>query len=183
MAESESDIEVSEDPSLGENEDECTGSGLDLLADAGMEPAELAEILEALTADDDAINQRLSALDACSFLAPGGDWGGSRAPCERAAHVGRTNGLTVTGRKRTWGSTGSDHHVSQRNSYAVDMSNGRSPTPQMHRTAQQIAAALGRPGWRGGILNVVCARHRMRGQLIWNTTGHYDHVHFGARRT
>jgi hypothetical protein len=133
-------------------------------------------------ADAEAVDAALEGLSAADFLAPGGGWGGSQGPVDRAVRIGRANGLSVTSLKRAWGSPGSDHHVGQKSSYAADMSNGSSPTAQMDRTARQIAAALGRPGWSSGVLNVHSPRHRMRAQLIWRWTGHYNHVHFGCRR-
>lgn len=113
---------------------------------------------------------------------PGGGWGGAQAPVQRAMRVGVRNGLKITSNKRNWGSTGSDHHASQRTSYAADMSNGSKPTPQMDRTARQLAAMLGYPGWRGGVLNAQFGRYRV--QLLWRTKiggDHYNHVHLGLR--
>lgn len=126
------------------------------------------------------LEDELEASGAADFLRPGGGWGGSETPVLRAIAIARRNGLTITSRKRSWGSTRSDHHTSQRHSYAADMSDGSSPTPGMDQTARQIAAALGRPGWRAGILNVRASG--MRAQLIWRWTGHFNHVHFGVRR-
>ena len=114
--------------------------------------------------------------------AAGGGWGGSQAPVQRAMRIGTRNGLTITSNKRSSGNSGSDHHVSQRRSYAADMSNGRSPTPQMDRTAAQIAALLGHPGWRGGNLRVNTRGYRV--QLLWRTNiggNHFNHVHVGVR--
>jgi hypothetical protein len=114
--------------------------------------------------------------------APGGGWGGATAPVNRAQAVGRNNGLTVTSRKRSSGSTTSDHHTSQRRSDAVDMSNGNAPTPQMDRTAAQIGGLLGSPGWRGG--NLVRTMNGYRVQVLYRTDiggNHYNHVHVGVR--
>ena len=112
----------------------------------------------------------------------GGGWGGSQAPVQRAMRVGTRNGLTITSTKRSSLSTGSDHHVSQRRAYAADMSNGSKPTPQMDKTARQIAAMLGRPGWRGGFLEVYVRNYRV--QLLYRTNiggNHFNHVHVGVK--
>lgn len=62
--------------------------------------------------------------------APGGGWGGSQAPIQRAMRVAVRNGLKITSNKRSSGSATSDHHVSQRRSFAADMSNGNSRRPR-----------------------------------------------------
>jgi putative peptidoglycan binding protein len=144
------------------------------------------EGVEADDADDfssiDDEDDTLEGLSPRQFLAPGGDWGGSEAPVRRAIKIARANGLTVTSTKRSTLSTGSDHHVSQTRAFAADLSNGSSPTPQMDRTAHQIAAALGRPSFRAGVLAVVSGP--VRAQLLWRTHvggNHFNHVHFGVR--
>ena len=117
-----------------------------------------------------------------NFLRPGGGFGGAEAPVQRAIEIGRANGLTVTSTKRTSGSSGSDHHVSQTRSFACDLSNASSPTPQMDATAKAIATALGHPEFHAGVLNV--RRGPVRAQLIWRTDvggNHFNHVHFGVR--
>lgn len=128
-----------------------------------------------------ALNDLKEDLEAhLEFLTPGGEWGGAADPVKRAIAIGHDNRLTVTSLKRSSGNVGSDHHISQTTSYAADMSNGSSPTPQMDATAATIAARLGRPGWKGGeILTIV--DDRVRVQLIWRTTGHFNHVHIGVR--
>ena len=140
---------------------------------------EVKEIEESVDeSDDEAVGRRHGPN---RFLQPGGGFGGSQAPIERAIAIARRNGLTVTSLKRSSGNPGSDHHTSQPQSYAADLSNGSSPTPEMDRTARQLAAALGRPGWTGGeILNV--SGNGLRVQLIWRTSGHFNHVHIGCRR-
>lgn len=167
------------------------------------EPAELAE-LQDVDLDVDGLDELLAMSDddlevfggggdgagigiltLASFLAPGGGWGGSEAPARRAIPIGHRNGLTVTSLKRSTGSTGSDHHVSQRQSFAVDMSNGTSPTPQMLRTARQIAAAMGYSWPANGYLQTATTAHGYRAQLIYNSSvvpDHQNHVHFGVRK-
>jgi putative peptidoglycan binding protein len=114
-----------------------------------------------------------------SFLHPGGGFGGAELPVRRAIDIGLSNGLTLTSTKRTNGNATSDHHVSQTRSFACDLSNGSSPTPQMDATARAIATALGHPEFRSGILNVT--NGAVRAQLIWRTSDHLDHVHYGVR--
>lgn len=114
-----------------------------------------------------------------NFLRPGGGFGGSEAPVRRAIEIGLANGLTLTSTKRTNGNSTSDHHVSQTRSFACDLSNGSSPTPQMDATAREIARELGHPEFRSGILNV--KQGALRAQLIWRTHDHLDHVHYGVR--
>jgi hypothetical protein len=116
------------------------------------------------------------------FLAIGGGFFGSEAPVRRAMRVATNNGLTITSTKRSSGSSGSDHHLSQGKSFAADLSNGSSPTPEMDRVARAIAAMLGRPDFREGVLNI--SHGPVRAQLLWRTHvggNHFNHVHFGVR--
>ncbi len=144
------------------------------------------EGVEAQDADDfssiDDEDDDLEGMSPGDLLKPGGGFAGSEAPVRRAIKIARSNGLTVTSTKRSSLSTGSDHHVSQTRAFAADLSNGSSPTPQMDRTAHQIAAALGHPNFRAGVLSVT--RGRVRAQLLWRTHvggNHFNHVHFGVR--
>lgn len=152
---------------------------------SALEEEELAKLDEALRAgDDDAVCDALEELyGPAEFFRPGGGWGGSEAPGRRAERIGHSNRLrTMSTKEQRPNNPGSDHDVDQRNAFAVDLSNGRRPTPEMDRTARQIAAAAGRPGYSGGFLELVYNPHRMRMQLIWRYEGHYNHVHAGFRR-
>jgi hypothetical protein len=125
------------------------------------------------------------AFSIASFLAPGGGWGGSEVPARRAIPIAARNGLTVTSLKRSSGSPGSDHHVSQRSAFAVDISNGTSPTSGMLRTAKQIAAAMGYSWPSNGYLQTPRTRLGYRAQLIYNSSvvpNHHNHVHFGVKK-
>lgn len=115
-----------------------------------------------------------------AFLTPGGGWGGSEAPVLRAIEVARGFGLEVTSLKRAWGNGTSDHHIGQTGSFAVDLSNGHSPTPEMDALAAELARRIGPQVWEGGLLNI--EDQGMRAQLIWRWPNHYNHVHFGVRR-
>jgi hypothetical protein len=140
---------------------------------------QLDQLLDRVPAEDGGFDDKAGAP---ALGAPGGGWGGSQVPIQRAMRVAARNGLTITSNKRNSGSTTSDHHVNQRRSYAADMSNGSRPTPQMDRTARQLAAMLGHPNWRGGVLNVQSGPYRV--QLLWRTTvggNHFNHVHCGVR--
>jgi len=113
---------------------------------------------------------------------PGGGFGGSRAPGRRAMRIATRNGLTITSTKRSTGATTSDHHISQTTSYAVDMSNGGSPTPQMDRACHQVAKRLGHPEFTAG--NLVVAVNGYRVQMLYRTNiggNHFNHVHVGIR--
>lgn len=115
---------------------------------------------------------------------PGGGFGGSEMPIKRAMRIGTRNGLVITSLKRPPGRVDpdSDHHRDQRTAFAADMSNGSSPTPEMDRTARQIARLLGHPEFRAGNLRVTL--HGYRVQLLWRTDiggNHFNHVHVGVR--
>lgn len=166
---------------LAVDEPDCAAA-----AEADNVPTEEDE--QTLSPED---NAGLAKLDTESALVnifggglgpPGGGWGGAQDPVSRAAAIGRRNGLTVTSRKRSTGSSGSDHHVSQRRSDAVDLSNGGSPTPGMDRAARQIASLLGVSNWQWGVLNRTVNGYRV--QLIYRTNvggNHFNHVHVGVR--
>jgi hypothetical protein len=112
----------------------------------------------------------------------GGGFGGSEMPIKRAMRIGTRNGLIITSLKRPTAASTSDHHPAQLKSFAADMSNGSSPTPEMDRTARQIARRLGHPEFRAGVLNVTL--HGYRVQMLWRTNiggNHFNHVHVGVR--
>lgn len=116
------------------------------------------------------------------FAKPGGGWGGAEAPIRRAILYGTKRGLHVTSTKRSWGNTTSDHHVSQKRSFAVDLSNGQRPTREMDRVAAILGTLLGSPGWKGGVLTRQIGRCRF--QLLYRTQvggNHDNHVHLGCR--
>lgn len=86
------------------------------------------------------------------------------------------HGSTVTGGR-------SDHQGPPTVAWAVDMSNGTSPTPQMDALAKDLASKFGIP-WDGSGL-VSHTRAGIRYQLIYRTLeggNHFNHVHFGAKR-
>ena len=112
----------------------------------------------------------------------GGGCGGAGNPGKRAMRIATRNGLTITSTKRSSPPATSDHHTSQTRAFAVDMSNGSGPTPQMDHAARQIAKRLGHPGFEAG--NLVVSLHGYRVQLLyWTHIGgnDFNHVHVGIR--
>ncbi len=157
---------VTDDLSAEEAVDQAgiEGDACEHVSEEGRVPSEEAEdfsslgeeeiraLDELVRADDErrSVGAEARGLTPGQFLRPGGGWGGSEASVRRAIRIATDNGLTVTSTKRSILSSGSDHHVSQKMAFAADLSNGSSPTPQMDKTARDIARALGHPGWRGG---------------------------------
>lgn len=126
-------------------------------------------------------------VPSADFGTPSADWGGSHGIASFFADLGFKNGLKAVSEKRSRMHTSSggisDHWTGSKNSYAYDLSNGSAPTPQMDATAAQIAAALGVPDWKGGVLNV--DKNGYRVQLLYRTHvggNHFNHVHVGVKR-
>jgi hypothetical protein len=83
------------------------------------------------------------------------------------------HGPTVSGGR-------SDHQGPPDVAWAADMSNGVT-TPQEDALAAALAKRFGIP-WHGA--GLVSAEHDgYRFQLIYRAAGHFDHVHFGVRKT
>ena len=147
---------------------------------------ELASLDRILAMDDEAA-QFASLADlygSDDFFAPGGGWGGSEAPARRAQRIGVANGLKTTATKEQRpDNPGSDHDVDNSTAFAVDLSNFTAPTPQMDRTAQQIAVAAGIRPYSFGFREIRNTKHRIRLQLIYRSASHYNHVHAGFKRT
>lgn len=143
-------------------------------------PADDADDFSSIEDEDDLDADAPMTIDR--LLKPGGAFAGSEAPVRRAMKIATARGLTVTSTKRSSGGSGSDHHLSQKRSFAADLSNGSSPTPQMDATCAAIARALGRPNFRAGVLNVTHGSVRV--QMLYRTDvggNHFNHVHFGVR--
>lgn len=88
------------------------------------------------------------------------------------------HGPTVSGGR-------SDHQGNGRDTWAADMSNGSSPTPQMDKLAAAIAKAYHIPWSGSGLVTKVITNggRKYRVQLIYRTMqggNHYNHVHFGV---
>lgn len=179
------------DAPTAEGDDDC--AALADLAGLTAVPDEDWGLVAALDrlADDPDENSVRALLTARSgytletFLAPGGGWAGAELPARRGALVGTRNGLTVTSTKRNWGNAGSDHHTSPRSAFAADLSNGTSPTVEMRRTANRIAAATGYRFPANGYLQTGTTSRGYRAQLIHDSSvvpNDHDHVHFGVRK-
>ncbi len=116
-----------------------------------------------------------------------GRWGGAEKFAKSLTALGRRYRCTPTSEKRqrelTANGNPSDHWVGSPNSYAVDLdSTGCSmtyPGGAADHTAQALAEALGMPR-HTGIVDVIHGAYRF--QLIWQASGHYDHVHIGVKR-
>jgi hypothetical protein len=93
---------------------------------------------------------------------------------ENVAAANASHGPTASGRQ-------SDHQGPASRAWAVDMSNGGAPTPEMDAAADQVAEAFEMP-WApaGGIFNKNYRGYRY--QLIYRTSDHQDHLHFGCKR-
>ncbi len=119
----------------------------------------------------------------------GGGWGGSERVADTAVSIARSMGIGVSSTKRNLAdthrvgsTTGSDHYTGNTSAYAVDL-------PARGATgldlARRIADAYGIPRSNIGTYNhhtVTIDGQRYRLQLLWNVSGHYDHVHLGIRR-
>ncbi len=117
----------------------------------------------------------------------GGGWGGTERLADRAIEIAREMGIGVSSTKRgattSIGSTSrSDHHVSQRNAFAVDL-----PVtgPRGAELARKIGQAYGLTGSTVGnfnrhVIEVDGERYRM--QVLWGVKDHWDHVHVGFKK-
>lgn len=119
----------------------------------------------------------------------GGGWGGSQGVSERATSIARSMGIPVTSTKRdlattrrVGSTTGSDHYTGNTNAYAVDYGVSGARGTEL---ARRIADAYGIPRSSIGTYNrhtINVNGQRYSVQLLWQVSGHYDHVHFGIRR-
>ena len=127
------------------------------------------------------------SLGELDFEDTSGAWGGAQKFARRLAALGRRYGCTSVSEKRARKYTAaggiSDHWVGSRAAYAIDLDSASCtmayPGGEADRTARAIAAALGMPR-HTGVISVVRGAYRF--QLLWQSAGHYDHVHLGARR-
>ncbi|MGV3619891.1 MAG: peptidoglycan-binding domain-containing protein [Archangium sp.] len=119
----------------------------------------------------------------------GGGWGGSERVADAAKSIARDMGIPVTSQKRNYAdtirvgsSTGSDHYTGNTNAFAVDFGVSGSRGTQL---ANAIADRYGIPRSSIGTYNrhtVTIDGQRYSLQLLWQVSGHYDHVHLGIRR-
>lgn len=120
-------------------------------------------------------------------------WAGTQAICEALSADFPTLGLQAISRKRdrrlTTGGSVSDHWTGNHEAYAIDWSNGGSPTPQMDQAAVNVMARLGRPH-NGQAKLEYSGIHtinglRVRVQVLYRTQvggNHDNHVHLGVER-
>jgi hypothetical protein len=131
-----------------------------------------------------AVPVELGELD---FRDTTGAWGGSQKFAVALAGLGRRYGCVSTSEKRDrkYTSSGgiSDHWVGSSDAYAVDVDSPSCtmayPGGEADSTAEAIAAVLGMPQHTGTVETV---RGSYRFQLLWQTDGHYNHVHIGVKR-
>lgn len=101
---------------------------------------------------------------------------GNTVAANDAANAGRRGGRTTSGGQ-------SDHGGPPNERWAVDTSNGSSPTPEMDQLARDLAKAFGLK-WNGsGMANET--KGGMRIQMIYRSMiggNHFNHVHFGVRK-
>ena len=119
----------------------------------------------------------------------GGGWGGSQGVADRAVSIARGMDIPVTSTKRdlattrrVGSTTGSDHYTGNTNAYAVDLGVSGSRGTEL---ARRIADAYGIPRSSIGTYNrhtINVGGQRYSVQLLWQVSGHYDHVHLGVRR-
>jgi hypothetical protein len=127
------------------------------------------------------------ALGDLDFRDTSGDWGGSQKFAVALGEHGRRDGCVPTSEKRERKYTASggisDHWVGATDAYAVDLDSSACtntyPGGDADRTARAIAAALDMPA-HTGVVSIVRGAYRF--QLLWQTDGHYDHVHLGVKR-
>lgn len=119
----------------------------------------------------------------------GGGWGGSEGVANAARSIARDMGIPVTSTKRNLAdtqrvgsTTGSDHYTGNTNAYAVDFGVTGARGTEL---ARSIADRYGIPRSSIGTFNrhnVTINGQRYSVQLLWQVSGHYDHVHLGIRR-
>lgn len=117
-------------------------------------------------------------------------WAGTQAICEALTVDFAALGLTLSSAKRSrkFTSSGniSDHWEGNAQAYAQDWSNGDSPTPQMDAAAERVMQRLAVPYARGTECDYSGTHTfnglRVRVEVLWRTSGHFDHVHVGVER-
>lgn len=138
------------------------------------------------TSDEDRVTTPQSKAQP---LKAGGGWGGSYSIAKTFADLGKAHGLSVVSEKRERRNTKSggvsDHWTGSKESYAFDLSNGGSPTPEMDAAAVRIAAQLGVRYDGKTPLVLTVTRNGYRIQVLYRTQvggNHNDHLHVGVRK-
>ena len=119
----------------------------------------------------------------------GKGWGGSEGVADNAKRIAGRMGIPITSQKRTLAdtirvgsSTSSDHYTGNTTAFAVDFGVAGSAGTTL---ARRIAKVYGIPTSNIGTFNFAYIRasgRTYRVQLLWQVSGHYDHVHLGIRR-
>lgn len=119
----------------------------------------------------------------------GGGWQGTERVADAAKGIASQMGIPVTSQKRNLAdtrrvgsSTASDHYTGNTNAFAVDFGVSGSRGTEL---ARRIADQYGIPRSNIGTFNhhnVTINGERYRLQLLWQVSGHYDHVHLGIKK-
>lgn len=118
-------------------------------------------------------------------LRSGGGWQRSEGMAKYATRVAKRKGIPVTSRKRssTLGNPDSDHFVGNKDAYAVDLGvAGSAGTRLAKRIAKRYGIKNYKPGNYDGYYVKDNRGRKFRIQILWQVSGHYDHVHVGIRR-
>lgn len=111
----------------------------------------------------------------------GGNWAGSK-PAIESLYARAGGGLPIKSTKRpnklTASGHPSDHWVGSTSSYALDL--GVKDRSVGDPIAQRLASAVG-SSWTPGVWTNA-NYNGYRYQIGWQTAGHYDHIHIGARK-
>lgn len=119
----------------------------------------------------------------------GGGWGGTERVANAAKSIAQQMSIPVTSQKRNLAdtqrvgsSTSSDHYTGNTNAFAVDFGvSGSRGTELARRIADQYGIPRSNIGTFNGH-NVTINGERYRLQLLWQVSGHYDHVHLGIKK-
>lgn len=177
--------------------DVIAGRGADLYRKSRAERVAASSSTATATAPAAAPDSPTVSTDGVrAGLRPRGQWGGAAGPALWLfKRFGKPEGLTITSAKRNntnpYSGAGSDHDFANGNAYAIDASNGSSPTPQMDRYAYRVMRALGFRDYQLGTpINATSGVKTIAGvrfQVIYRGDGpefggnHLSHVHIGVK--
>jgi hypothetical protein len=139
--------------------------------------AQSAMMLSRLSAQNNALMSKMSAVAAAKGMSGeggfGGNLGGGKGGLSSAASLARSMGLTMTSAKRSGPANASYHNVGR----AMDFSNSTGPTPQMMKFAQTLASTSGSN--LAELIYTPLGYSIKHGKKIppIAQAGHYNHVH------
>lgn len=120
---------------------------------------------------------------------PGGGYAGTENLAKTGANIAARYGLSVISSKRDTKMTASggvsDHWKGSKNAYAVDLSNGSSPTPEMDAAAKELVSLFGDTYDGKSELVRNYYKNGYRYQIIYRSNvggNHFNHIHFGVRK-